>query len=385
MTLMMDINNPEFGRIRFEAVKGLKDSLRIVIESRYLGFNPEFQNRVRLKILNAVRGRSSVIVDLIGLSEIDSSFIGLLVNIRYEIRNNSGRMALMNINPDTWKVLDLMGLAAAFPVAFSLDQAITILRTDRVPSSETGPDVRRPLPVDSDDTTTQESHEAVPLEIIDMSEPEQAQQTNRSDEPEILEELEAVPDDLDIIGELEEISESDDSRPTANHSGIQLVLPEAADEKHLIQPQPGEPDLPPRRISRRAYERLCEVLSSVDQLLEALPDEKIQEFARSPYFEIYKNLFEELEIDSFRQSDGSTKNGISACTLSGRLRRQLSVVIPYMDSLIEQLPENSIRQLNRSLFLKKWRRIRRRYGSRSIPKTDTNRSRQPGVSRTLST
>jgi len=38
------------------------------------------------------------------------------------------------------------------------------------------------------------------------------------------------------------------------------------------------------------------VLKYMDQLLEALPDDKIEEFARSEYFEVYKRLFEELEI-----------------------------------------------------------------------------------------
>jgi hypothetical protein len=38
------------------------------------------------------------------------------------------------------------------------------------------------------------------------------------------------------------------------------------------------------------------VLSYMDQLLESLPEEKIEEFARSEHFEVYKKLFEELGI-----------------------------------------------------------------------------------------
>lgn len=38
------------------------------------------------------------------------------------------------------------------------------------------------------------------------------------------------------------------------------------------------------------------VLSYMDQLLESLPEEKIEEFAKSEHFEIYKKLFEELGI-----------------------------------------------------------------------------------------
>jgi hypothetical protein len=38
------------------------------------------------------------------------------------------------------------------------------------------------------------------------------------------------------------------------------------------------------------------VLSYMDQLLESLPEEKIEEFAQSEYFETYKKLFEDLGI-----------------------------------------------------------------------------------------
>ncbi len=40
------------------------------------------------------------------------------------------------------------------------------------------------------------------------------------------------------------------------------------------------------------------VLSYMDQLLEALPDEKIQEFAQSEHFSVYKRLFEELGLEN---------------------------------------------------------------------------------------
>lgn len=40
------------------------------------------------------------------------------------------------------------------------------------------------------------------------------------------------------------------------------------------------------------------VLSYMDQLLEALPDDKIEEFAQSEHFEVYKHLFEELGLET---------------------------------------------------------------------------------------
>jgi hypothetical protein len=41
---------------------------------------------------------------------------------------------------------------------------------------------------------------------------------------------------------------------------------------------------------------LKQVLSYMDQLLESLPDEKIEEFAKSEYFDVYKKLFKELGL-----------------------------------------------------------------------------------------
>jgi hypothetical protein len=38
------------------------------------------------------------------------------------------------------------------------------------------------------------------------------------------------------------------------------------------------------------------VLSYMDQLLEALPDDKIEEFAKSDYYDTYKKLFKELGL-----------------------------------------------------------------------------------------
>ena len=43
-------------------------------------------------------------------------------------------------------------------------------------------------------------------------------------------------------------------------------------------------------------EELRSVLSYMDQLLEALPDEKIEEFARSEHYDTYKKLFKELGL-----------------------------------------------------------------------------------------
>ncbi|MCL2206344.1 MAG: hypothetical protein FWB82_07505, partial [Treponema sp.] len=49
-------------------------------------------------------------------------------------------------------------------------------------------------------------------------------------------------------------------------------------------------------IPTHLKKELRTVLSYMDRLLEALPDEKIEEFARSKHYDTYKKLFKELGL-----------------------------------------------------------------------------------------
>ncbi|MCM1321155.1 MAG: hypothetical protein NC041_04810 [Bacteroides sp.] len=51
-----------------------------------------------------------------------------------------------------------------------------------------------------------------------------------------------------------------------------------------------------QNITATMKEEIKNVLSYMDQLLENLPEEKIEEFARSEHFEVYKKLFNELGL-----------------------------------------------------------------------------------------
>ena len=80
-------------------------------------------------------------------------------------------------------------------------------------------------------------------------------------------------------------------------------MPRAPPARTLSEPAPT---LPPPAASAPALEatsipdnlkdEIRTVLKYMDHLLEALPDEKIQEFASSDYFVMYKKLFEDLGL-----------------------------------------------------------------------------------------
>ena len=89
------------------------------------------------------------------------------------------------------------------------------------------------------------------------------------------------------IENLEEISEAEPkaSESESEEDQKQETLLQAASKKRETISIPLE-----------LKNEIKSVLSYMDQLLEALPEKKIEEFAKSEYFETYKHLFEELGI-----------------------------------------------------------------------------------------
>jgi hypothetical protein len=80
-------------------------------------------------------------------------------------------------------------------------------------------------------------------------------------------------------------------------------VPEAAAEETKTAPKgdfarsPGEhPTGSSEEISGNLKQEIKTVLSYMDKLLEALPEKKIEEFAKSEYFDTYKKLFKELGL-----------------------------------------------------------------------------------------
>jgi hypothetical protein len=77
------------------------------------------------------------------------------------------------------------------------------------------------------------------------------------------------------------------------------------EDRGWSKPEQREPAEPQQSAGSASHESMPEdlrseirsVLSYMDQLLESLPEEKIQEFANSEYFDTYRRLFEELGLE----------------------------------------------------------------------------------------
>ncbi len=74
--------------------------------------------------------------------------------------------------------------------------------------------------------------------------------------------------------------------------------PGMPDEPESLLVEDLEPEEPskPEPIPNRVKDEVRSVLKYLDKLLESLPEEKIEEFAKSEHFETYKRLFEELGL-----------------------------------------------------------------------------------------
>ena len=155
--------------------------------------------------------------------------------------------------------------------------------------------------------------EEIALESEELSieeEPVSEEIALESEEPGI--EEEPVSEEIALESEELSIEEKQTEVEDSELPGMEESLAEdlmELDEAPLVEDEIeeiGEAELPPvepsgeesfTEIPPNLKSELKSVLSYMDQLLEALPEDKIQEFARSEHFEVYKKLFEELELN----------------------------------------------------------------------------------------
>lgn len=131
-----------------------------------------------------------------------------------------------------------------------------------------------------------ESPENIELPIPEIEETEPGSMESA---PEFVEEL-ASEEDSAGLGEIALHHEESPVPVSAGSPGI--AEPEALLVEDL---EPG--DTPkPEQIPNRIKDEVRSVLTYLDKLLEALPEEKIEEFAQSEHYETYKRLFEELGL-----------------------------------------------------------------------------------------
>ena len=163
---------------------------------------------------------------------------------------------------------------------------------------DTAADDLQNIQIDEIDLGDDEGDAASPSEPQDilMDEIDTAAETRPAaggidDIPEInldMDEIESVDqfalDELDISAEPDGVTFEESARGAD-------TAPDTAEIEDIISNEPGISDFP---TSLR--EEIRDVLTYMDDLLESLPEEKVEEFVRSEHYEVYKKIFKELGI-----------------------------------------------------------------------------------------
>ena len=164
------------------------------------------------------------------------------------------------------------------------------------------------------------------LDITDLETPEEID--NSEEAGEMVEEqfVEDLPELSDLDEEFEMLPPEEPSEPMES-TAIDIEIPELQDDDSISSPielpeeisadevqedvmeiaesteeLSEEPAVAPEEIPEEEpipthlQSEVISVLSYMDQLLESLPEEKIEEFANSEYFSVYKKLFDELGL-----------------------------------------------------------------------------------------
>jgi hypothetical protein len=115
-------------------------------------------------------------------------------------------------------------------------------------------------------------------------------------ELEPVDELELGPVDELEVGPIDELDLSDGSAIDLSPELDLSADPELPADP-VLPAEPASPPDPGTALPDNLKSELRSVLSYMDQLLESLPEEKIQEFAQSDHFTVYRRLFEELGLE----------------------------------------------------------------------------------------
>ncbi len=135
----------------------------------------------------------------------------------------------------------------------------------------TVPDYSEELLVDKEDI--------IPMGNDDGSE-DDAQSSSSILEPEVSEPAEMMPIDIELP-EMQEFEEEE----------------EEEEEEAKAEDETENTDIS-EEIPSQLRDEIKSVLSYMDHLLESLPEDKIEEFANSEHFNVYKRLFSELGLNS---------------------------------------------------------------------------------------
>lgn len=83
---------------------------------------PTLRDRLQEQV---AEGHSTIVVDLLGVSFLDSTALGVLVGCLKRCRDQGGDLRLVAVEPRIIKVFEITGLNEVFTIAKSVELAVT--------------------------------------------------------------------------------------------------------------------------------------------------------------------------------------------------------------------------------------------------------------------
>jgi hypothetical protein len=157
-----------------------------------------------------------------------------------------------------------------------------------------------PEEISPEDETVEFDLDALEETEIPVEEPEEAEEPSAFEEE--LEEMEIfIPEEPapktekhpSLMGESPELEIGFEEESLPEELPEEISLEEEPPAKVTPAPRPSSSGAIPENLR----DEIKIILKYMDQLLESLPEDKIQEFAHSEHFEVYRRLFEELELE----------------------------------------------------------------------------------------
>jgi anti-sigma B factor antagonist len=108
MNEIFEINETEHGGVPVVAVTGEID----------VATAPQLRDRL---LAQTAAGKSTIIVDLLGVTFLDSTALGVMVGGLKRCRESGGDLRLLIVEPRILKVFEITGLTDVFSISASLD------------------------------------------------------------------------------------------------------------------------------------------------------------------------------------------------------------------------------------------------------------------------
>lgn len=107
----------------FEISGDERDGIPVVSASGEIDVETAPPLRDRLQALTT-SGKSTVVVDLLGVTFLDSTALGLLVGALKRCRESGGDLPLVIAEPRILKVFEITGLTGVFPIHSRVEEAV---------------------------------------------------------------------------------------------------------------------------------------------------------------------------------------------------------------------------------------------------------------------